>query len=50
MHFILYIFYKQQYLWHAQGRKSEKNYVHIAFYQIERCLEVDKDFKRLLKT
>ena len=31
------------------GRKSEKNYLHIAFYQMERCLEVDKDFEGLLK-
>ena len=50
MHFILYNFSKQQYLGHAWGRKSEKNYLHVAFYQIERCLEVDKDFKGLLKT
>ena len=26
------------------------NYLHIAFYQMEICLEVDKDFKGLLKT
>ena len=44
MHFILYIFQNSNFCDMLSVGSLTKNYLHIAFYQIERCLEVDKEF------
>ena len=50
MHFICISFQNSNICDMFRVESLRKKYLHITFYQMERCLKVDKDFEGLLKT